>query len=167
MIYVFPIGFACNDYTPTALPFVWWGRGPDLNGQSPLYTLLPEVANILGVFFSNAFKTLNVKVPSEFKVNELADSDDPIDNILSVFSKHPSIFLINENVAKYNFRFHTFISVGVEKEIKALDIKKASMSSSIPSKVLKQNSDICSKPLTEIINHGLFNSCFDTRSRRR
>ena len=36
----------------------------------------------------------------------------------------------------------------------------ASMSSSIPAKVLKENSDIFSILLTNIINNGISNSCF-------
>ena len=39
--------------------------------------------------------------------------------------------------------------------------KKASLSSSIPSKFIKDYSDICSKPLTDIINDGIENSYFD------
>ena len=35
------------------------------------------------------------------------------------------------------------------------------MSSSIPPKVLKENSTICCKPLTEIINNGISKTCFD------
>ena len=40
-------------------------------------------------------------------------------------------------------------------------VKKASISSSIPPKILKENSDICCESLTNVINNGIANSCFD------
>ena len=120
-----------------------------------------EVAKILGDFFSNAVKSLDVNVPSEFKNNESIITSDPIDSIISTFSRHPSINLITENVVKGNFSFHAVTLADIEKEIKSLDSTKASMSSSIPSKILKQNSDICSKPLKAIINNGIMHSNFN------
>ena len=49
----------------------------------------------------------------------------------------------------------------LRKEIIGIDGKKASMSSSIPPKFLKENSSICSKSLTTIINNEICNSNFD------
>ena len=104
---------------------------------------------------------LKVNIPSEYKDEESAVSDDPIDNIISIFSNHPSIKSINDNVVKGYFSFRTASIADIEKEIRALDSKKASMSSSIPPKVLKENITICCKPLTEIINNGISKTCFD------
>ena len=36
------------------------------------------------------------------------------------------------------------------------------MSGSIPPKFIKENSDICCKPLTNVINNGIANSHFDS-----
>ena len=69
--------------------------------------------------------------------------------------------MINDNVVKGNFSFSAVSVADVEKEIKALDSKKPSMSSSIPAKILKGNSDIFSNPLTNIINNGISNPCFN------
>ena len=88
-------------------------------------------------------------------------SHNSIDQIISKYVSHPSTKLINDNVVKGNFSFNTVNLNVVEKEVAALDIKKAAMSTSIPPKVLKENSDICCKPLTAIINDGISNSCFD------
>ena len=52
--------------------------------------------------------------------------------------------------------------VDIEKEVKALDNNKLTMSGSIPPKILKENSDICCKPLTNIINNAIVNSYFDS-----
>ena len=84
-----------------------------------------KVANILGDYFSNAVKTLNINVPSEYKDNKSAVSDDPIDRTISQFSKHPSIIVINENVEKGNFRFHAVGVADMEREINALDGTKS------------------------------------------
>ena len=111
--------------------------------------------------FSNVVKSLNINIQNEYKDEESAVSDDPIDNIISIFSNHCSIKSINDNVVKGNFSFRTVSIADIEKEIRALDSKKAYMSSSIPPIVLKENITICTKPLTEIINNGISKTCFD------
>ena len=47
-----------------------------------------EVAKILVDFFSNAVESLNLSIPSEHKDDESAGSDDPIDNITSIYANH-------------------------------------------------------------------------------
>ena len=78
-----------------------------------------------------------------------------------MYSNHPSIKLINENVMKGSFSFEEVSSAAIEKEINSLDYKKASTSSSIPPKILKENAKIFCKPLTAIISSGISNSVFD------
>ena len=111
-------------------------------------------------FFSNAVTSLNITIPDEYKSEEFAVSDDPIEEI-SKFVNHHSIRMINDNIVKGKFSFSAVSVADVEKEIKALDSKKASMSSSIPAKILKENRYIFSNPFTNIINNGISNSCFD------
>ena len=120
-----------------------------------------EVAKILGDFFCNAVNSLNINIPDEYKSEGSALSDDPIENIISIYSNHPSIKLTNENVVKGNFSFSTVKLADIEKEVAALDCNKASKSGSIPPKFLKENSSICCKPLTDIINSGISTSIYD------
>ena len=75
------------------------------------------VAKILGDFFCNAVKSLNINIPDEYKSEGSALSDDPIENIISIYSNHPSIKLTNENVVKGNFPFSTVKLVDIEKEV--------------------------------------------------
>ena len=118
-------------------------------------------ANILGDFFSNSVRGLNIEIPSEYK-NEVSPLlDDPIDKIIATYSDHPSIKLINDNVVKGNFSFEEVSVATIRKKIMSLDDKKATMSSSIPPKILKENIDIFCNPLTAIINSGISNSSFD------
>ena len=118
----------------------------------------------MGDTFSNAVKSLNIDIPSKCKNDvspELSELNDPIDNIISTYSQHPSIKLINDNVVKGDFLFQEVSLEAIEKEIASLDDKKSSSSNSIPPKFLKENSGICCKPLRAIINAGISNSCFD------
>ena len=107
-----------------------------------------EVANILGDFFSNSVRGLNIEIPSEYK-NEVSPLlDDPIDKIIVSYSDHPSIKLISDNVVKGNFSFEEVNVATIRKQIMSLDDTKASISSSIPPKILKENIDIFCNPLT-------------------
>ena len=120
-----------------------------------------EVAKIFREFFKNAVKSLNVGIPNEYISKKSTVSNDPIDTIISKYSNHPSIKLINDNVIKGKFSFNLASLDDVKNIIAKLDVTKASLSSSIPSKFIKDYLDICSKPLTDIINDGIENSYFD------
>ena len=71
--------------------------------------------------------------------------------------------MINENVLKGYFSFKEVSLTAIEKEVTALDSKKACMSSSIPTKILKESNNVCCRPLTIIINKDISNSHFDNR----
>ena len=120
-----------------------------------------EVANILADFFSNSVKGLNIDIPSVYKNEVSPFLDDPIDKIIAMYSDHPSIKLINDNVVKGTFLFEEVSVSTIQKQIMSLDDTKASMSKSIPPKILKENIDIFCNPLTAIINSGISNSTFD------
>ena len=91
-----------------------------------------EVANILGDFFSNSVRGLNLEIPSEYKNEVFPLLDDPIDKIIATYSDHPSIKLIEDNVVKGNFSFEEVNVATIRKQIMSLDDTKAFMSSSIP-----------------------------------
>ena len=69
--------------------------------------------------------------------------------------------MINDNVIKGKFSFNLASLDDVKNIIAKLDVTKASLSSSIPSKFIKDDLDICIKPLTDIISDGIENSYFD------
>ena len=120
-----------------------------------------EVAKILGEFFNNAVQSLNVGIPTQHIMETPAVPNDPIESIILKYSNHPSIILINKNVKRGMFSFNKVSLVDVRSVIAALDVKKASACNSISSKFIKEYSDICSKPITDVINNGITNSCFD------
>ena len=117
-----------------------------------------EVANTLNDFFSNAVASLNINIPSECITEDVTDTGDVI---ILKYSNHPSIKLINNNVSKGNFSFNEVHVSEVKKLLEEIDGEKATMSSSIPPKVLKESIDICCEPLVYIINKGIVDTCFD------
>ena len=102
---------------------------------------------------------------SELLNIEAITTDDIIENIILKYSNHPNIKLINENV-KGCFSFNIVNVSVIEKEVNALDGKKASMSDGTPPKSLKENSCVCCEPLTKIINDGILNSVFDSNLKK-
>ena len=121
-----------------------------------------EVADVMNNFFDSAVASLNIGIPEEFISSQFVDTGNAIDNIISKYCNHPSIQLINENITKGCFSFEKVTLNDVTKQVESIDSKKASMSSSIPPKFLKENSDICCEPLKQIINNGIEHSNFDS-----
>ena len=77
------------------------------------------------------------------------------------YKDHPSILAIQNNIKngiKLAFEEIDLISIG--KEIRNLKMNKASESSDIPTKIIKQNVDIFAKFLWEIINSAIKSSTF-------
>ena len=110
-----------------------------------------EIAKIMNEFFSKAVESLKINIPNEYIIEESV-SDDAIENIITKYSNHPSIKLINENVVKGCFSFNLVNLTDIIDEVKALDSNKATISGSIPPKFLQENCDVCCKPLVKIIN---------------
>ena len=106
-------------------------------------------------------KSLNINIPSDNITDGPSSSDDPIDAIISKYSNHPSIKNLTSNVENCNFSFNPINLNDMKTELNALNVQKASNSSSIPPKLLKENSDVCAVPLTSIINAGIMIGKFE------
>ena len=105
-------------------------------------------------------KSLNLEIPSDF-INATDDSDDPIESAIFAYSNHPSIIKISENVTKSVFSFKSINLQDIENEIKNLESKKANTSNGIPTKDLKESSDIVGTYILDLINNVITNSTFD------
>ena len=77
--------------------------------------------------------------------------EDTTDNAINKFEFHPSILKIKEKVILSTFNFIEPSLDEVEKEIKALNPKKANTFNNIPTKILKQNVDICCPVLYKLV----------------
>ena len=106
--------------------------------------------------FETIVKTLKIDRP---KLSDL--SDDPVLNAIENFSHHASVLKIKE--ARDSTDCFSFKLVSVEdisKEIHALDPSKATQRDDIPTKTIKNNSDIFSKIFQANLNNAVEISTF-------
>ena len=103
-----------------------------------------KVAETLNNSFSNAVENLNIK---GYKIDVVSSVKmEDIYNIVSKFRNHPSIIKIKEKVhtnIKFSFTVNTLNKI--EGKIKEMNASKPTPINTIPSKILRDNSDIISK----------------------
>ena len=99
-----------------------------------------EIAETFNKYFQNLVPNLDLKVPSTLLCQTQENSDEILAGICK-FQKHPSIKTIFEK-CNFSFSFKTVSLTDIEKEMKSLNTNKASHSSDIPTKILKQNVDL-------------------------
>ena len=118
-----------------------------------------DVATKLNSFFAHAVTTLNTTIPLEY-INQTVDTYDPINTIIVKFSKHPSILSIRCAVNAPCFTFNEVGLAELQAEINKLDATKSSLSDGIPTKLFKNYSYICDRPILNIINYGISKAIF-------
>ena len=116
------------------------------------------MAETLGKFFVKAVEKLDIR---EFKnISNIDGLSDQVEIAIKKYENHQSIVAVTE---KFNFtvrfEFDKMNLKDIEKEILNHNTKKAVASCSIPAKVLKETSDICSPVLQEIWNDEIFKKC--------
>ena len=101
-----------------------------------------EVAETFNAFFSNIVKKMNISLGQELLI-EADHIEDPVPRIMERLKKHPSVGAIFENHKDSAFSFRHVSLDEITKEIKGLAVKrKACQDTDIPTKVIKNNSDI-------------------------
>ena len=97
-----------------------------------------EIAEELNRFFSNAVKSLNI-AENTCITNRVSDNlKDPVARAIEKFKTHPSVLIIKDKIFQGNkFPFTEVSQSEIEKEIKNLNVKKATTHKNIPTKVLK------------------------------
>ena len=119
-----------------------------------------QTAEVLNTFFGNIVKNL--------EKNHYSNFDSVINNVkvptvraILKYKDHPSILPIQNNIKNgIKLAFEEIDLISIEKEIRNLKMNKASQSSDIPTKIIKQNVDIFAKFLWEIINSAIKSSTF-------
>ena len=95
-------------------------------------------AEILNTFFSNAAK--NLKIPACQDTDTLANNiSHPILKAITKFRNHPSIIVIKDFNKNSRFDFCRVSVENVVTEIKKLSTQKATQSTDLPVKILKEN----------------------------
>ena len=112
-------------------------------------------------YFSNVLLLLDIQ---GYKTHHLYDINcDEILNVINKFESHPSIIKIKEKKIDTEVFFFSIPSIPeTQQEIFKLNVNKPTTDNNIPSKILKENSDICAPYITHIyensVNKGIFPS---------
>ena len=117
-------------------------------------------ADAFNNFFGNIVKNLNISQYSDFDPI-IENVKDPTLKAILKYKKHPSILAIRTKCNRngiFNFREVSFKEI--ETEIRLLKLNKASQYSGIPSKIIKENSDIFANIICESVNNSIKSSIF-------
>ena len=81
---------------------------------------------------------------------------DPVTRAIEKFKTHPSVLIIKDKIFQGNkFSFIEICQSEVEKEIKNLNVKKATTHKNIPPKVLKTSAIVNAETLQQLFNQAL------------
>ena len=123
-----------------------------------------ELSEIFNNFFSSIVAKLNIPKHEDLPVNS-ANSEDPLENLITKYKYHPSIRAILDKSPNTSSKKKkkTISKKDIEKELLNLNVAKASQDSDIPTKISKKNSDIFYDILFKEFNKSLeickFPSC--------
>ena len=112
-------------------------------------------AEVFKTFFDEAVDRLDIQ-ENPFLLNIEEEDQGDIESIISKFKYHPSILQIQQKVSIHEpFEFRQVGEEEVLKQLKSMDIKKATTFQNIPCKALRDNAEVCTNVLTDIINNEL------------
>ena len=110
-----------------------------------------RVTELMNKYFINVTKNLNLKTP-------IINTTDSIQSLTKNYENHIGIRKIKEahpEIVPDSFHFKSVSLEDVKKEVLNLNLKKSSISGTIPVTILKQTIDVHLQYLTNAINHTL------------
>ena len=112
-------------------------------------------------FFEDAVRSLNAE-PDEYYLCDTENLSNPVDIAIRKFENHPSVQAIKQNISvNKDFYFSNTEVSDILKETTALNNKKNGTFGNIPTKLLKEVSDICAPALNDIWNNEIITQkCF-------
>ena len=111
-----------------------------------------EIAKIFNEYFCTVATKFNIE-DTVIHITDTQNTSDPILKAIKKYENHPSIIKITENIiTKEVFKFPHASCKDIETVVNSVDISKATICRNIPTKVFKQNFDICSGVITSIYN---------------
>ena len=112
-------------------------------------------------FFEDAITLLNAE-PDEYYRSEAENVSNPVEIAIRKFENHPSVQAIKQNISvNKDFYFSNTEVSDILKETTALNNKKNGTFGNIPTKLLKEVSDICAPALNDIWNNEIITQkCF-------
>ena len=115
-----------------------------------------EIREELNLFFSNAVKSLNIAENTNITSRISDNLKDPVARAIEKFKTHPSVLIIKDKIFQGNkFSFTEVCQSEIEKEIKNLNVKKATTHKNIPPKVLKTRAMVTAETLQRLYNQAL------------
>ena len=119
-----------------------------------------ETAKVLNNFFSTIIQ--NLKIPQYKEQDPISVSiSDPVMRAVIKYRAHPSIIAIKENCnSSTRFNFSFVDKEDILKEIKNLKANKATQNTDIPTKLIKENSDIFADFIFENLNDSISQSVY-------
>ena len=119
-----------------------------------------DISEKFNYFVINAVKSLDIVENTDLLSNTDGITDD-IEIILKKYQFHLGVLEIKKNINRKNtFSFKQTNLSELENELKSLNAKKSNTFKNIPTKILKENIDICSSILLRIINNEIQESHF-------
>ena len=119
-----------------------------------------ETAEVFKNFFGNIVKNLNIYQYFDFDPI-IENVKDPTIKAIFKYEKHSSILAIRTKCNKNGaFSFKEVSFEEIETEIRLLKLNKASQYSDIPTKIIKENSDIFLSFICESTNNSIKSSIF-------
>ena len=117
-----------------------------------------DIAEKMNNYFVEAVENLEIEhfIPNDDDANDanILENEDVIDTIIRKYKSHPSILKIKENITvDKKFEFNDMTSDQIEKDIRNLNTKKATMENDIPIKVLIGSNDLVGTCLSSIYNN--------------
>ena len=141
----------------------WKTRRPFLSDKNKVFSQISigknnriisddfDLSEEFSTFFEDAVSLLNVK-PDEFCLSDTENLSDPVEIAIRTFENHPSVQAIKQNISvNQDFYFSNTKVRDILKETTALN-KKNGAFGNIPTKLLKEVSDICASALNNIWN---------------
>ena len=119
-----------------------------------------EIAETFNEFFVNIVPSLKIS-PKENYETDVGNDNEPILNYINKFKNHPSIKVIKSR--KKEEQTFTFSYVSYEEvlnEIRKLQTTKTTQQNDIPTKILKENSEVFARYFHKNINFCIENSIF-------
>ena len=111
------------------------------------------MAKTFNEFFVSIVKNLKNPRINENPLHTSSSETTNVESIIAKFENHPSIVtILNHSDKNSIFSFKEVEKTKVIKEIKNLDIKKGSLSSDIPTKMIKKFDDLFAVFITEDFN---------------
>ena len=111
-----------------------------------------QIAEELNRFFSNTVKSLNI-AENTCITNRVSDNlKDPVAKVREKFKTHPSALIIKDQIFRGNkFSFTEASQSEIEKEIKNLNVKKATSHKNLSPETLKTSAIVTPETLNTFL----------------